>query len=131
MRRQYKSRTETGNNQIELNQNFGTKKEENKLPDYREQYVNDSNKSQNQRQLSIEKHQLMQESSFTSMPSAELNPLNETITSFYSPSVCSLPNDDVQYMTNNLSKNTNSVDHGSILVHNYAVQENQKMFYSP
>jgi hypothetical protein len=116
---------------MQLNQKFVNNKEENnhlqnQSPDYREQYIKNDQTSQRDNQLN-------QEQSFTSMPCSdfELNFLNETKTSFFSPSTFSLPNDDVQYTTDYSSKNANSTNHGSILIHNFSVQENQKLFHAP
>ena len=105
------------------------------MPDYREQYVNNDHKSHtlNQSKLSNEKHQLLQECSFTSMPASEfeMNSMNETKTSFFSPSTFNLPNEDNQYTGNHSSNNTNALNNGSILIHNYSVQENQKLSQTP
>jgi len=60
----------------------------------------------------------------------ELNSMNATKTSFFSPSVCSLPNDDVQFTGNHSLKGINPLYSGSILIRAYSVQETQKSIYA-
>lgn len=52
-----------------------------------------------------------------------------TRTYLFSPFVLNFPIDDVQYTKDYSSTATNSSNHGSILVHAYTVQENQRSIY--
>ena len=76
--------------------------------------------------------QLTQENNFTcvSISDFESNPLNITKTSFFSPSLISLPNSHVQYTTEYLSRMSKSEGNGSILIRAYSEQEKYKSFAS-
>jgi hypothetical protein len=95
----------------------------------------------NNQSILNDEHLLTQENSFAcvSISDFELNPLNVTTTSFFSPSSNNLPNDNVQY-TNEIneysSKQYSSKQNspatikpkpkGSILVRAYSAQEKNK-----
>lgn len=60
----------------------------------------------------------------------KLNSINTTKTSFFSPSICSLPNDDVQFTGNHSLIGFNPLNSGSILIRAYSAQEIQKSAYA-
>ena len=75
--------------------------------DYRNEYIKqgDDGDQMNNHSILNDEHLLTQENSFAcvSISDFELNPLNVTTTSFFSPSTNSLPNDNVQY-TNEINE---------------------------
>jgi hypothetical protein len=97
---------------------------QNPLPDLRQQYINNNHDSLRRCQstLSNEERPSTQNTSMTSMSDFELNYINMTRTSLFSPSVYSLPTESVQYTTDHLLPST----HDSILMRAYSVQESQK-----
>ncbi|CAF0742776.1 unnamed protein product [Adineta steineri] len=106
----------------------------NQLPDYREQYINNGSSSRNSNPFKFqnEYHRLANENSFQSTPSGgfELNSMNILKTSYFTPSISSLPTDEVQRSRNNTFESTDSANQSSILVHAYAVQTKQKSIYT-
>ncbi|CAF3521194.1 unnamed protein product [Rotaria sp. Silwood1] len=97
------------------------------LPDYRHQYINDNNVSQQKYELILcnETQNFTKENSIisTSLSDIQTNYMNITRTSLLSPSSYSLPNDDVQYTRNNSSRSAISAQNDSILMYAYSVQE--------
>lgn len=65
-----------------------------------------------------------------SLPDFELNDMNMTKTSFFSPSICNLPTDKVQQKNDYISPSINSIQNESILIRAYSVQERRKTPYT-
>jgi hypothetical protein len=107
------------------NQNF-----QGEIRDYRHEYIRDGDDDQtnNQSILINEEPPLAQENSFASVSVSdfELNPLNVTTTSFFSPSMNSLPNNDIQYIKETSIKTNISKPNRSLLVRAYSEQEKNK-----
>jgi len=77
----------------------------------------------------VDEHPFTQENSFAavSVLDFELNPLNVTTTSLFSPSMISLPNIDVQYTKETSIKTNISKSKKSVLARAYAEQEKNKL----
>jgi len=107
---------------------------QNHLPDYRQQYINDNQNSYTNFQTTSlnETQSSNQLNSTTSVALSdfELNYMNMTRTSFYSPSVCSLPIDNVQYSRDYMSPSIHSMQNDSILMRAYSVQESRKHLHT-
>ena len=103
---------------------------QNNRPDYRQQYINTNHDSNREcpSYRSTEASLLTQEKSVLStiLSDFELNYLNTTRTSFYSPSVYSLPTESVQYTRDLMSPTIHALQHSSILMRAYSIQENQR-----
>jgi len=121
------------------NQNFTDYTKNNKhfqsqLTDYRQQYINDSRDSSatNQTSISNASRPLTRNCASTSIlfSDYELNNMNITRTSLFSPSVSSLPSEDVQFTRCYSLQDNNAMEHGSILIRAYSVQESRKSLYS-
>lgn len=100
------------------------------MPDYREQYINDSSKSQRNKRGKIahEKRPLTQETSFTPKSSSDVDQSskNMTKTMFSLAPTHSLGANNVSLPTDHPSKNVKRANQGSVLVRAYCNQENQK-----
>lgn len=100
------------------------------MPDYRNEYIRneDDDKPNNQSLSANDERPFTQENSFAcvSISDFELNPLNVTTTSFFSPSMNNLPNNDVQYTKETSVKTKVSKPNGSVLVRAYSEQEKNK-----
>lgn len=135
-RRFLRSVRATDNNQaVNANETFtdyknNNKTIENEMPDYRHEYIKVENDDEinHQSMLINEERPLPQDNSFAcvSISDFELNTLNATTTSFFSPSTNSLPNDDVQQIT---TEPIVPQPIGSILVRAYSQQERNKSAY--
>jgi hypothetical protein len=122
---------------IESNETFNDSKDnhqtiENKQTDYRTEYIkvgNDDEQANNQTILTNEEQPLPQENSFAcvSVSDFELQTLNATTTSFFSPSMNSLPSVDVQNIRETPKKTMDSKLIGSVLVRAYSQQERDKL----
>jgi hypothetical protein len=104
------------------------------LTDYRQEYINDGRDSCTTFQTNISNGSrlLTRNSGCTSISFSdyELNNMNITRTSLFSPSVSSLPTEDVQFTRCYSLQDNNSMEHGSILMRAYSVQESRKSLYS-
>jgi hypothetical protein len=129
-------RSENVDNQVKPNEKFTDYKDDSHnfqddFRDYRHEYINDGNDNQtnNHSILINEEDPLTQENSFACMSISdfELNPLNVTTTSFFSPSMNSLPDANVQYIQETSSKTIKSNQNRSVLVRAYSEQEKNKL----
>ncbi len=100
------------------------------IHDYRNEYTNEGNNGQtkNHSILMNDEHPFTHASSFAtvSVSDFELNPLNVTKTSLFSPSTIGLPNDDVQITKETSIKTNISKPKRSLLAQAYAEQEKNK-----
>ena len=100
------------------------------LADYRQQYINDEDRGQ----TTIPRHppdgRYAPTPGHSYAPSSlsdfEGNYINTTRTSVFSPSIISLPNDDIQFTRNYSSQSTNTMHTDSILMRAYSVQESRR-----
>ncbi|CAF0967799.1 unnamed protein product [Rotaria sordida] len=104
------------------------------LPDYRHQYINDNNIVEKKYQLTYSNkiQSFTKENSHTSLSLSDVqtNYMNITKTSFLSPSSYSLPTIDVQYARYNSSATTKSMQNDSILMRDYSIQQKRHSLYT-
>lgn len=99
---------------------------------YHEQYINNGENQTESTQLksneSTEEPMIPLEPSFisTALSDYDVNNLNITTTSLFSPSVTSLPNDQIQFTENCSAAAIDLIDQSSILICAYNQQQNQR-----
>ncbi len=132
-----RNQTADHNQAVESNETFNDDKDnhqniENEQPDYRTEYIkidNDDDETNNQTMLTNDESPSVQENPFTSVSVSdfELNVLNATTTSLFSPSMNSLPNNDVQHIKETSKKTIHAKPIASVLVRAYSEQEKHKL----